>query len=741
MSEYEYSPKTLKVGTIGGNGFWLMSDCVSWMFHATEFPRNNEATYNTNDQTSRSISDGTTLKKVKPYFGDDTRLVFASGVSITHGLSMIRYYGSGAEPYFPWKATPITGLVAKKLTRPGSANPALQHMDYVQFVNLVNFPCIACERIQVGNPGYTDVLPGLYLIEVKADSVKPSTCKVLVKPFDNSFAFWTDSRDYPRTSTRVSYGTLHNPYLNDTGITVSIAPDNWNLNIIPGLNIRFASDIRAGDAFVIAIGYEYVNARGQYGQLGEINGCEGFFLPIANFGIQTFGSAFLPTEDVFHVRSSDSGWSSPASPVWTVFNTSGEVLDGVAFHLWPLVRLQQNVPQRPFAQWFMGCSHQTQFPESSSQSYRVRLVNVTAGVTGRKADLDCSHTIDRTVKEIDPVTFQETGNTRVDGKGLKCDGVTLYLWEAAGVHFVISADATENDAAHIHVRKGPSHLMIQNKQALWDSYPSWPIGLQWDGGIDTTLWRFGPLDYPIGTWGRFTGESKNFDNGDVVDKGNGKVGLPATAHGKVTGESIRISGSSGYSGEYKVDADSSANELVIVHPYVEETLNGASFVSIYPGDDCLPESYHTGRMAYQGYEFVFSCPNHGTRTQWYDHYFSIGWNGYRVPDSHLMDDNPFEAALVITCNDPRYFKVIPVTWLYNPDQTGTIYHEPEGWGSPHIAKRSLRAIQQIGEPHTPTKLLTSLNVADIDRSLVIRLNQVASDLAELYEELGIQVED
>lgn len=66
------------------------------------------------------------------------------------------------------------------------------------------------------------------------------------------------------------------------------------------------------------------------------------------------------------------------------------------------------------------------------------------------------------------------------------------------------------------------------------------------------------------------------DAAAVVDRGGGKVELPATAHGLPVGTAITIAGTTSYDGATEVDADTTADELVIVHAYTAEVLTAAA---------------------------------------------------------------------------------------------------------------------------------------------------------------------
>ena len=71
---------------------------------------------------------------------------------------------------------------------------------------------------------------------------------------------------------------------------------------------------------------------------------------------------------------------------------------------------------------------------------------------------------------------------------------------------------------------------------------------------------------------------KNINNAAAVDKTGGKVGIPVTAHGFATGDTVDITGSTNYDGHYTVDATSTTNEVVITATYAAETFTGNEFI-------------------------------------------------------------------------------------------------------------------------------------------------------------------
>ncbi|WP_243546374.1 phage tail tube protein [Pseudodesulfovibrio tunisiensis] len=65
----------------------------------------------------------------------------------------------------------------------------------------------------------------------------------------------------------------------------------------------------------------------------------------------------------------------------------------------------------------------------------------------------------------------------------------------------------------------------------------------------------------------------NLDAGDAVDKGSGKVGLPATGHGFEAGATIVLSGTTSYDGAHILQPETSSNELVILASFTGETFS------------------------------------------------------------------------------------------------------------------------------------------------------------------------
>ncbi len=93
-----------------------------------------------------------------------------------------------------------------------------------------------------------------------------------------------------------------------------------------------------------------------------------------------------------------------------------------------------------------------------------------------------------------------------------------------------------------------------------------------------TLTSTARAEYCWDAKGHFEGSEVDLDNSTVVNKGGApnKVGLPATGHGFVSGQTIRIYGTDNYNGSFTVDSATTTNELVIEHAYAAETLTSTA---------------------------------------------------------------------------------------------------------------------------------------------------------------------
>lgn len=96
--------------------------------------------------------------------------------------------------------------------------------------------------------------------------------------------------------------------------------------------------------------------------------------------------------------------------------------------------------------------------------------------------------------------------------------------------------------------------------------------------------------------------AKNIGAGPAVNKGNGKVGIPLTAHGIPVGASIVVAGTTSYNGTYTVDATTSVNEIVITKAYTAETFAAGTvratiYTHTFKVPDSQPSMYFEKRFA------------------------------------------------------------------------------------------------------------------------------------------------
>lgn len=107
------------------------------------------------------------------------------------------------------------------------------------------------------------------------------------------------------------------------------------------------------------------------------------------------------------------------------------------------------------------------------------------------------------------------------------------------------------------------------------------------------------------------------DNDDAVDKGDGTVGIPATAHGLSEGDSITIAGTVAYNGNYTVLGATTTNEIVITTTYAAETFAGTELaykrynVHVFTIGDSMPsmviERRFTDGAAFTTYMCSLGC--------------------------------------------------------------------------------------------------------------------------------------
>ncbi len=83
----------------------------------------------------------------------------------------------------------------------------------------------------------------------------------------------------------------------------------------------------------------------------------------------------------------------------------------------------------------------------------------------------------------------------------------------------------------------------------------------------------------------FTGtETVQITGAKAIDNGDGTVNLPLPAHGYVAGQTVTISNSTNYDGNYTLATQSNPDQLTITATYVAEPMAGASVIAT-PIDD------------------------------------------------------------------------------------------------------------------------------------------------------------
>lgn len=459
---WSYGIKNLGAGSIGGNGIWLIKDTS--YFGSTYSPGSPVVEWNTNLETKRALADALVFNEQLPYIGDFRPVEFVWGLNNIAGYSNnIRYVGQttdamrvGTGLAQSWINTGLQDGYTLWVKAYEEYTKSQRHAHRVLLNNLYGNFAASAIRIPLGQSGYMDPLPGLYVIEPVWGSVqKDQSALVTVSFYANLRTYWNSGSQSLNYDCQLAYGSAKHPYLRNASnaVQVSLAPGNANKHLIPGVSITFNNPAQGSKALV-SIGYEYVNARSELGDMGSISGQLDYYMPQTDWGLQPLGGGYTNYEF-------NPVWGSgpvayclqPYFSHYHPYNVTGGLLEGCKFSIRPFARLDQGNALYPFDQWFLGYDATTGLPESSSP-YTLTFHNYAAGSPGT-ISMDCSYGgVSKLIREIDPVTYQPTGVNHSDADGLKCDNTTLYRWDAVGVYFVLSSSARSGQTALIWTKKG-----------------------------------------------------------------------------------------------------------------------------------------------------------------------------------------------------------------------------------------------------------------------------------------------
>lgn len=641
---WSYSKKHLGSGSIGGNGLWLIKDTS--YFGALGLIGYPLIEWNTNLETTRALADALTFNEQLPYIGDYGPIDFLWNLS---------YSGDGVQV--------ATGVIAMPQIYPNkwvscgthdgytlwaksyeAYRKTQRHAHRVLLNNVSGNFISSATRIPLGESGYMDPLPGLFVIEPVWTSVSPGvSALVTVSFYSNLRTYWESGSTAVKRDWQLAYGSANHPYLRNSlnAVTVSLAPGNVNKHLIPGVSITF-NNPQQGSKAIVSIGYEYVNARSEIGDFGSINGQLDYYLPQTAYGIQPY---FNP---VFGM--SPSAYSlQPNFSHYHPYNVSGDVLEGCKFSIRPFVRLDQGNALYPFDSWYMGYDATTGFPESSSP-YTLTFHSYATG-SPATISFDCTGGLNLLVREIDPNTYQPTGSAHNDADGLKCDGTTIYRWDAAGIYFVVSESARSGQTALIWTKKG------QSVEAYVDVEHSDPA--PHEEYVEPWELLVSPQSRIIGGW-----------------------------------DGIELTGGN------------------------------------YPMSHGAGETYLTGKLQTQGYDMEFlNTDLHATNDHWYNHYTQVG-TVCKYSGAENVEDNCHEWCVMVTSSDPRYFSVAPRTFQFATD---TFDGGAQSDWLPSLTGN-------IGVPDTDTNAICSGNIQERDGTLVLRVHQISSELADILAEYDIEVE-
>jgi hypothetical protein len=302
----------------------------------------------------------------------------------------------------------------------------------------------------------------------------------------------------------------------------------------------------------------------------------------------------------------------------------------------------------------MGCDYETALTPQD-EPYVVTFSNYASG-SPSTVKLNFSNTgTSTTIKEIDSTTFVPTGVEHTNGTGLKCDGTTLYRWDALGIYFVLSPDLVVSDTAQVCIRQGSG---CEKRIISID-----PAGPSWS--FETP-----PYSHLIGGWDTY------------YDSDNDKY-----------------------------------------YP--------ASF-SIRDEDNLIK----TGILQTQGYDYEFSNSSiDPVNSHWYNHYWKVPtWFSASGVES-LSNMN--EYVVMVVCDDPRYFQVVPMTfnWSANGRSPGRSAYLEEGLTGFPTKMKSVVSI-----PDDEYSFKCSGSIHESEGSLVLRVNQISPELIALLEDSGITLE-
>ena len=538
---------------------------------------------------------------------------------------------------YPWifhTVGTVGGVDLKCRFRPTGISDGFKferHVHRVQYDNLTGTDLLsAADRIQIGERGYTDTLPGLFVIQPVPGTISVGvSCQVTVSQFNNHLDYWQAPYSTVKPCNFWNYGSTYHPYLRETSqaVTVSLVSGNHNLHVIPGVDLQFVTTPLESSRAVVAIGHEYCNQWSDVGDLGDIDGRTSVFIPTASYGL-------VPT-------NGEVSGTSPKSFLyrWRVYNVTGALQEGCQFHVRPIVRLDQGNAIVPFDQWFMGPA-QAGSVVPPVTAFIASFSNYSSG-SPPTITMHASTTVDMLITEIDPDTYVPTGTTHSDASGLKCDGLTLYRWDDLGVYFVLSPDA---NAGHEAIVRIPYGAEIERRLRLDTAQDESTYDL-----IDS------PYSMDIGTWGAITGDDDTL--------------YPAL-------------------------------------PYVEE-------------------KYFTGKIQTQGYDqnFFYSTV-HATNTHWYNHDTEI------VTYPGLEDENRgfLEWVVMVTCDDPRFFQVVPMTALPAPGRVGV------------YGAQAIKGAANVAGASDTSRVKGSANILQVRNDLALRVNQIQPDLVELLANHGVVIE-
>jgi hypothetical protein len=150
----------------------------------------------------------------------------------------------------------------------------------------------------------------------------------------------------------------------------------------------------------------------------------------------------------------------------------------------------------------------------------------------------------------------------------------------------------------------------------------------------------------------------------------------------------------------------------------------------YPISPYMQEDRFTGKIQAQGYSYqFFNGSIDTTRNTWLNHEFEVCTYPSRETPTIVEEGQHGEYCIMVTCDNPKYFQVIPMMFFNGATPT-----KPLIGTTPTVSMHGQVIVQD-----DPVTMTGTLQVLNTDRSMTLRINQISEELAEILEANGIEM--